>query len=319
MSDALTDALNAPAGHLAEVLIKKMARGECDEEIAAPVRERLDKLIVAPGKFGELARVRLAAEVAYFFEQAPSLTKSKIIPLFDWSSPEALNAWTARKFANHIGSPELFVSTKGPFLALFGRPEISADDLRVYGDWLALIMIANQAKDAGYPITKMEARSALRSAGVDALNSVGHRLAIEFEAIEPDEKKTFWKDVLGPVFESVWPLDAELQSPILTFKLVQILLASGVAFPQAADAIIPFIRPEKPRNHISIFSISNAHDTFYLSWPGKMLDLAVAVVGDAPNGSVYSLTEVLRRIRQHAPDLANTRKFQRLESQGTPY
>jgi hypothetical protein len=89
---------------------------------------------------------------------------------------------------------------------------------RAYGDWLALLVIANQARDAGYPITKMEARSALRAAGVRALNSVAHRFAIKMEAIKPEEKVTFWKNVLQPVFESVWPLDAELQSPSIHFS-----------------------------------------------------------------------------------------------------
>jgi hypothetical protein len=318
MRDTLTDALNAPAGRLAEVLLKMMTKGESGEEISSAVRERLNKLIDAPGNFGVLARVRLASDVAFLFNKAPNWTKDKILPLFNWSSPDALNAWTARKYANQIGSPQLFDLTKEAFLQLFGRPEIGEDDLRVYGDWLALIMIANQARNAGYPVTKLEARSALRAAGARALNSVGHRLAIEMEAIAPSEKAAFWKTVIGPVFQSIWPLDAELQSANVTFKLVQILRATGDAFSEAADLIIPFIRPENPRNHMSIYSISGADEEIYASSPEKMLDLAAAIVGDAPNGSVYSLTNVLNRIREHAPHLANTKKFQKLVSQATP-
>ena len=319
MRDLLTESLNAPGGHLAEILLKRMAKGEDGEEISAAVRERLDKLVDAPGVFGELARVRLALDVAFLFERAPSWTEEKILPLFNWSSREALNAWTARKYANQIGSPRLFALTKEAFLALFVQPEIGEDDLRVYGDWLALIMVVNQSKNAGYPITKMEARSALRSAGVRALNSVGHRFAIEIEAVAPERKVAFWKDVIGPVFESIWPLDAELQSPSLTFKLVQILRATGEAFPEAADKLIPFIRPENPRNHTSIYSLSGADDVIYKDSPEKVLDLTAAIVGDAPNGSVYGLSTVLNRIRQHAPHLSSTTKFQRLVSQSTPY
>jgi hypothetical protein len=120
--------------------------------------------------------------------------------------------------------------------------------------------------------------------------------------------------VIGPVFESIWPLDADLQSPSLTFYLVHILRASGNAFPHAADVIIPFIRPEDPRQHTSVYSISTADDIVYASSPEKMLDLVAAVVGDAPSRSVYGLKGVLDRIRKHAPRLANTRKFQRLVS-----
>jgi len=291
MPDALTDALNAPVGRLAEILLQRMAKGENGEE---------------------LARVRFAAEVSLLFERAPIWTAERIVPLFDWRSADAPSVWNARKYSNYIGSPKLFELTKAPFLDLFGRPDVAEDDLRVYGGWLTTIMIANRSKNAGYPITPTEARTALRAAGVRAMSSVGHRLAIEMEGAKKEEKKAHWENVVGPVFESVWPLDVELQSPSLTFKLVQILRASGDAFPQAADAIIPFIRPEDPRLHTSVHSISRADDLIYAVSPEKMLDLIVAVVGDAPTRSVYGLTSVLDRIRKYAPHLADSKKFQRL-------
>jgi hypothetical protein len=318
MRDALTDALNAPPGRLAEVLIKRIARGENNEVIPEAIRERLDKLVAAPGNFGELARVRLAAEVSFLFDRAPGWTRENIVPLFDWSSPEAPDAWSARKYSNFIGSPELFKLTRGSFLALFGRPDIAEDDLRAFGDWLALIMIANKARDAGYPITTMEARSALRSAGVRVLSSVGHRLATEMHAIKSEEKAAFWRNVIGPVFETIWPLDAELQSANSTNDLVRILLATGDAFPQAADVIIPFIRPEDPRLYLSGYSIATADDALYASSPEKMLDLTAAVVGEPVPQGVYGLMDILDRIRKHAPHLADTRKFQRLVNQAAP-
>jgi hypothetical protein len=103
-----------------------------------------------------------------------------------------------------------------------------------------------------------------------------------------------------------------LQTPSSTFKLVQILRACGNAFPAAADAIIPFIRPEDPRRHTSIHSLSEADDILYSASPQKMLDLLAAVVGDVPARTVFGLNKALDRLRTHAPALADTRKFQKL-------
>ena len=317
MRDTLMDALNAPAGRLAEVLIKRMKKGENGEEMSETIRQRFDTLASASGRFGELARVRLAAEVSLLFERAPIWTTERIVPLFDWKSPDAANVWNARKYSNSIGSPKLFELTKAFFLELFCRPDIAEDDLRVYGEWLAVIMIANRSENAGYPITPTEARSALRTAGVRALSSVGHRLAIEMEGAKLEEKIAHWQNIVGPVFKSIWPLDTELQSPSFAFKLVQILRASGDAFPQAAEAIIPFIRSEDTRQQTSVHSISTAPDVMYTSSPEKVLDLIAAIVGDAPARSVYGLMKVLDRIRERAPHLANTKKFQRLLTQQT--
>jgi hypothetical protein len=312
MRDALTDSLNAPAGRLAEVLIKKLRKEEGEKEMSKDMRARFDKLTDAPGKFGTLARVRFAAEVSLLFERAPVWTAEKIVPLFDWSSSEAPLMWNARRYSNYIGSPELFRLMKAPFLAMFSRTDVPEEERQTFADWLAAIMLANQAHAAGYPLTAAEARFALRQAGPRSLTDVGHRLATAMEKAKPDEKIATWRNIVGPVFQSIWPLDIELQTPSSTFKLVQILRACGDAFPEAADVIIPFIRPEDPRRHTSIHSLSEADDIIYSASPQKMLDLLAAVVGEAPPRSVYGLNKALDRLRTRAPGITDTKKFQKL-------
>lgn len=312
MNDDLTASLNHPSGRLADVLLKRLTKGDSDSELPEPLRARLDTLITAPGKFGRLARVRLAAEVSFLFERAPKWTKEKLIPLFDWSSPDATAVWSARRYANYIGSPELFGLTKQPFLELFGRVDVSDEALRTFSGWLAAIMIANQSGQAVYPITPTEARSVLRQARVSSLSSVGHRLAMEMERTNPDDKISKWRDVVGPVFQSIWPLDVELQTPASTYKLVQILLASGAAFPEAAEVILPFIRSDGSGDQTSVYSISEADEILYSSNPEWMLNLVVAVAGEVSARHIYGLRKALERIRNHAPHLANTKKFQKL-------
>jgi hypothetical protein len=314
MRDALTDALNAPAGRLAEVLLQKLTKSDSDSELPPELVQRFDRLIDAPGRQGFLARIRLAAEVSMLFERAPVWTRTKIVPLFDWTCRDAAEAWAARKFANYIGSPELFGLTKQPFLEMFARHDVTAEDLRIFAEWLTAIFIANQQCNDRYPLAANEARTALRHAGEKALPSVGHRLAIEMERAKPEEKITQWRKVVGPVFEAIWPLDIELQTSASTFKLTQILRAAGDAFPEAADVIIPFIRPDDQRTDTTVFSIAEAPEALYASAPGKMLDLLAAVVGDAAPGKVYSLDKPLERIRTLDPSLTQTRKFQKLLS-----
>ena len=246
MRDVLTTALNTPVGRLTEVLLKRIRKGENGSEMPDVIRRRLDQLVSAPGEFGKLARVRVAVEVSSLFEKAPNWTAERVVPIFEWRSPEAADAWHARRYSNYIGSAKLFELTRQSFLELFRRPEMTHEDLRVYGTWITVLMLANRTRDAKYPITATDARSALRAAGTRVLPSVAHRLAIEMESIKLEQKHTHWVNVVGPVFESIWPLDAELQSSSATFNLVQILRASGDAFPQAAEVIIPFIRPEDP-------------------------------------------------------------------------
>ncbi len=319
MRDALTDALNDPAGQLAGILLNKVVKEE-NGELPKDLRERLDKLIDAPGRPGKLARVRLAPEVPFLFDRAPNWTSMKLLPIFDWStSPDALDAWSSRKYSRWIGSPELFGRLKKSFMEIFNRSDVPAEDKRVFGDWLAALLIANHTDKASYPLTAVEARGALRRAGPEAMASVGHRLAGEMERAKEAEKIEQWRKVVGPVFKGIWPLDVDLQTSATTFKLVQILRATGEAFPEAAETIIPFVRPEDRQGHTTIFSLSQEPDSFYETAPEKVLDLLSAIVGDAAPGSVYSLGSTLSRLQHLAPGLASTRKFQRLMIAASPH
>jgi hypothetical protein len=311
MPDVFNDALNAPPGQLAEVLINKLTK-EQEGELPSELRTRLDRLIGAPGRPGLLARVRLAADLPFLFDRAPRWTKLRIVPLFDWSLSDAPHVWSARKYSNHIGSPELFGLVKESFLQMFYHSGTSAEDLDTFAEWVTSILLANQAEAAGYPLLPTEARSALRRAGASALSSVGHRLAVEMESATAEKKLARWRTVVGPVFQAIWPLDVELQTSAATFKLVQIVLATGDAFSEAVDIIVPFIRADDPREQTTVFSIAEAPDTIFRAAPSKMLDMIAAVVGEAPPGSIYALGKALERLRAIDPTLANTRKFQKL-------
>jgi hypothetical protein len=314
MSDTLTDALNAPAGRLAEILIKALAKAERGKELSNPLRERLGKLFDAKGTFGKLARVRLAAEASFLFDRVPEWTIEKVLPLFDWSSSEAQAAWSARRYSNYIGSPKLIELTKKPFLELFARPDVSDEDRAIFADWLAAMALANLRSEAAYPISSAEARSALRQAGARAISSFGHRLAIEMQRANADEKISRWRDAVGPVFTSVWPLDVELQTTESAGTLVQLLLATGSAFPEAAEAVLPFIRSDDARHASGVFSISEADDALYMSSPEKMLELLAAVVGDLQPRNSFGFRKSLDRLRSHAPELVDSKKFQKLLS-----
>lgn len=271
------------------------------------------------GIFGLLVRVRFAAAIAFLFERAPDWSTKHIIPKFYWNSPEAGAMWSARKYSNHIGSSKLFDLTKQPFLELFGRNDVSEEDIRIFSDWLGLILIVNRLGKADYALVPSEVRTVLRQAGHSSLSSFAHRLAIEMESAKESEKVRMWTDVIGPVFKGAWPLDLELQSSKETFKLVQLLRATGGAFPKAVEAVLPFVRAEDPRSHTSIYSLSQAGPSFYALAPERMLELLSAVVGDAPSQSIYALRTALDKLSKAGPKLVQTKRFQRLESQASPH
>jgi hypothetical protein len=317
--DVFGTALNDPSGNLASVLLKRTPQPKGNVELRKQLRLRYEKLIRGDDTFSMLARVRLSAAVAFLFARAPKWTTANLLPSFRWDSLDAPAMWSARKYSNHIGSRELFQLIKEPFRELFSRPDVPEEDRRVFSDWLAVILLANQAGKASYALTTTEVRSILRGAGHTSLSSFAHRLAIEMEGAKLEEKQRVWNETVGPIFKNSWPLDVDLQTPMATFALVQMLLATGSAFPDAARVIIPFIRSESPRDHTTIYFISQTSEELYRDAPETMLELIAAVAGDAPDGSVYGLKTVLGKLEAIAPQLGQTKRFQKLAAQATPY
>lgn len=313
--DALNRAMNSGSGRLAEILLRRLASGTRGEEISSESLARLDQLVNAPGEAGLLARVYLASNVHPLFERVPAWTRDKIIPLFDWTHPDAPHAWAARKYARHIGSPELFRLTKRPLLELFTRNDVDSDDIRIYSQWLISVLIANRRHSATYPLTEAEVRTALRRAGEKGMPSAAHRLMSEMGGAPPEQKAAVWQSVVGPIFEGVWPLDVDLQTSASTFGLVQLLRRTGEAFPVAANIVIPFIRSDDRPGHRNVIALTDAPEELFTSAPGRMLDLTAAVVGDAVDGSIYGLSQVLDRIRAIDPELAETPRFRKLANQ----
>jgi hypothetical protein len=184
-------------------------------------------LLEASDISARLARVRISAAVSFLFERAPIWTEAHILPSYDWTSPDALAMWSARKYANYIGSAKLFALIKKPFLELFSRQDVPVEDIRVFSEWLAVLLVARQAGSTDYPLTTTEVRSVLRTSGNESLWSFAHRLATEMGSAKPAEQKSVWQTIVGPVFEGAWPLDAELQTPRATFKLVQLAVTKA--------------------------------------------------------------------------------------------
>ena len=294
--NALQVAMNSSAGQLAEALIKRLAARPTDTRPREEFLKGLSTLIAARGRPGYLARIRLVVDVAMLFEHVPDWTKKNLLPLFDWTHPEAREVWIARKYARWIGAPELFGLTKKPLFDLFSRDDVGAEEVCSYAEWLVVALIAKRKDNVPYSLTEAEVRAALRHAARIALPAVADRLAREMAQANSGDKITLWESVIGPIFQGAWPLDIDLQTPAATFALVHLLRASEEAFPLAADAVLPFIRADIRHIHSTIVSLSTATEVVFTSAPAKMLDVVSAVVGDTEPGTVYGLGQVLDRM-----------------------
>jgi hypothetical protein len=314
MADLLNESMNAPEGRLARVLVDLIANDPQLDSMRDEIVARLDRLMSAPSRAASLAKVRLAADVSVLHQRLPEWTEAKIVPLFDWKHDGARDYWSARKYAPIVGSPQLTALTKGFLLALFDQADVPADDKSTFAEWLVIMAMTNafQQKDV-YPIELIEIRSAMRKAGVQALSEVAHRLAVELGGGTPASQAERWRNIVGPVFKAVWPLDVELTSDMITFKLVQILVSTGDAIREAAGEILPFVRREARESGSTLFMLGDAPDHIFTLAADIVIELSLLLLGGELR---VSELQWLRKIQERAtrlrPQVADTKAFRKL-------
>jgi hypothetical protein len=115
------------------------------------------------------------------------------------------------------------------------------------------------------------------------------------------------------VFKAVWPLDVELTSDMITFKLVQTLVSTGDAIREAAGDILPFVRRETREFGSTLFMLADAPDHIFTLAADIAIELTLILLGGEARVSEQRwLRKIQERAQRLRPETANTKAFRKL-------
>jgi hypothetical protein len=323
--DLLTEALNRPGGTLAWSLLDALAatKPERDSGLGPEFKPRFDRLADAPGRQGLLARVYLARPLAYLHAIDPAWVEENLQPRLKWDHPEALPLW--RSFAHgEIGSARLFNALKPAMLAAFDRQELSDNEVEGVTSKLLSVAIWRQRGEAPeYHLTAAELRRALTVGPSSARRNVSWNLwrmmadARNENGGQQDDgtisdKQTRWRTVVGPLFQSIWPLDARLRSKGTSQNLIQMALECEDAFPEAVDAILDVIVPYQLYQISHSLRLEDKHSDLVRRHPLAFLKLTNALIDPAAFPVPNDLAGLLDECRAADPAVARDPAYSRL-------
>ena len=95
---------------------------------------------------------------------------------------------------------------------------------------------------------------------------------------DPVDKVSRWHKVAGPLFQSIWPLDARLRSQDTTRYLVLMALECQGAFSEAVDAIINLIVPYELHEISISLKFEDSHRELVHQDPLSFLKLTNALI-----------------------------------------
>jgi hypothetical protein len=181
-------------------------------------------------------------------------------------------------------------------LVAFERGTLSDGDLEGLMAQLLTVAIGRSRGEANeYELTPGEVKRALGASSPGVRRNASWqfwRLMGEREG-NPLDKDMRWRDLVGPLFREIWPLDARLRDDGSSHNLVLMALECGEAFEDAVNAIIDFVVPHRQFQISHSLRLEPEHDQLLYRYPKSFLRIASALIDPAIHPITSDLPEFL--------------------------
>ena len=241
-------AMNSPAGVVVLSLYTWIGRMRWRRGggFGADLRSRLQRVVAAPRSAGAKARVVLVRDLAFLHDVDPEWAEEAFVSRLAPGHAEAPVLWAIRA-GERIGSARLFNQLRPGFeAAVRGATEKRNDAVRLARNIIQLAIWKSGQDEAPYEFSRQDAKHMVQTAPKAirlAISSELWRSIIIPEAV-PEERARRWRDMIGPAFDYLWPLDKDVRDAETSKNLAWATLACDTAFPNAvakmAVHIIPF-------------------------------------------------------------------------------
>ena len=220
--------------------------------------------------------------------------------------------WAARAY-DDFGSVELFEALKEPFLELLLRNDVDHDVKRNMTQRLVIAAIHTLRPEGNRLVELPEVRRVLRRADALVRRTAAWRLRLELEKGDYLERGKTWRELIGPVFEAIWPPDVDLRDAECSDNLVRLALAAGDAVDEAADAVLPYLVKHQESIQIFYFETDENNRPIAAQHSATIVKLLDAVVDNNVSQPYRDfLREVLDRLASVNDTIISNRHYSRL-------
>lgn len=244
-SDWVSVAINTSMGNLALAFLNAMFAMRLDVGGGVPfdLRQRFIWLIGLGDQRHRPARIVFASRLSYLFAIDPELTRSHLLPFFQWErdQTEALAVWQGFGWQPYF-DPLLWSELKADFLDCFTEERIVqlGDTVRTLAQVLAATGIQIGLDDLPRHPTQAALRRLDPEARAGVLQWLAGALAGgEDQASDPDQ---VWSEKVKPWILKFWPRDPNTQNSSEAQSWVEIALATDAVFEDSVETVVPFIR-----------------------------------------------------------------------------
>jgi hypothetical protein len=311
--DWATEAINSPAGNLAELLMNDPLKDglKGGQGFPAEWKALVEELLGLPSDSRQYALVILTFNLNWSYLIDPVWTDETYLKLLD--EDEAQNKdkdaiWAGIMWSAKIPMPKLFIRLK-PYFLRMGSERTS--NTRRHAEILSGILLAgwDSKDDDGIRfIESGEYRSALLNSDAEFLS---HTLwNLDHWSGDGNNKRP--RSVLEFIRE-VWPKHKKVRTPKVSARLCEIALSQEENFPEVTAEVVKLVTRIEDE-HVLIPELRKPQETQAHRYPKDTLDLLYAILPSNISMWPYGASGLIKVIEEVAPALLRDPKLIELKS-----
>lgn len=293
--DWATEALNSPAGKLAQLLVKMPAWKELKANGGMPPQwiVRANELLTLPNDGARYALVMLAFSLNWIFFVDPNWARQKILVELKSSGQNRDAVWSGFFWAAQIPSISLFLELKPHLLRLaVENSTLKRTHMQVFvgmllGGWLSI------HEETGVRTISNSEMKTLLANGTDELRG---QILWQWQSWlrQGANRERLSRELVGFLGE-VWPRQTKAKSPRVSARLCDLVFLDIQIFPTIVDLVVPLLA-ETEGEHMFFPTAGNTQESIFDKYPEKTLEVLWAVLPKDASLWPFDIEKTISRI-----------------------
>jgi hypothetical protein len=292
--DWATEALNSPAGSLAQALLN-------DPNLKSPnpgsklslwwVARATELLDLAEDAFLH-AITLFSHHLAWFYQVDPQWTDSRLVSAIAEGGNKASAFWAGFFWGARRPQQELYLKLKPAMLnlAVDETPE-----RREHTEQLAGMLLAGWGTTIGDAGERVITDSEMRAVLLGADDDFRGQIIWYLEMWPKEEGANHWADDALVFLRNVWPRQLVARTSRVSSRLCGLAFSQHERFPQYVDAILPLVTKIE-QDYVNLHIAGRSETKWIEQFPEKTLTLLSAVLPDDPRRWPYGINDILNRV-----------------------
>jgi hypothetical protein len=299
------EAINAPAGHLAQALFNDPRKNGLVPGAGFPLAwlRQVDDLLSLAGDVRRHAIVILFFNLRWLHAIDPKWANATLLPVLEsHSSDDRDAAWSGFLWGAQVPSPALYRLLKSSLIDLAVQPQSFR---RAYTEALAGILLAGwgsiEEESGKRFISNEEMKSVLLRADDDFRSRVLWQLE-RWSSREHGTAEEKWSNTIVEFLGEVWPRQISARSSNISARLIELAFSEEGRFSDIADVILPLLTKIE-RDQVMLPNLRRSKDNIVDRDPERVLALLDAILPELAASWPYGIDAHLHRIPKAAPSL----------------